>query len=306
MTVRNVPVAETRFLLREEGSGPGTPIVLLHGVPETSSVWNAVAPALAQGRRVLAPDLPGLGGSAYSGPYDVPSVVGQLMALLDAELPDQRIDLVGHDWGGSLALAMVGAYPERFRSLVVANAPYRKVPALRAAHIPLFAVPLVPEAIFRLGGKRVVDLMFNIGWKASTRPDQEAMAEYTAAYTDPGRVSAMLGYYRAVARPTIAAAVRRKTPSTPPTIKAERMLVLWGAADPVLPVWVGESVVKDLGPECAMVTVPGAGHFVIEEAPEIVLETLQRMLADERVPEAPAAPKKKAAPRKKAVRPESS
>jgi pimeloyl-ACP methyl ester carboxylesterase len=280
MSVRNVPVAETRFLLREHGSGPGTPIVLLHGVPETSSVWSAVAPALADGRRVLCPDLPGLGGSSYSGPFDVPSVVGQLMALLDAELPEQRIDLVGHDWGGSLALAMVGARPDRFRSLAVANAPYRKLPVLRAAHIPVFALPVVPELAFRLGGKRVVDLMFSIGWKASRELDPELRAEYTAAYTDPGKVTAMLGYYRAAARPKLMAAVRREKPSASPRIWAERMLVLWGAADPVLPVWVGESVQKDLGPECAMVTVPGAGHFVIEEAPEIVLETLQRLLAD--------------------------
>jgi pimeloyl-ACP methyl ester carboxylesterase len=56
------------------------------------------------------------------------------------------------------------------------------------------------------------------------------------------------------------------------------MLVLWGAADPVLPISVGESIVRDLGPTCAMVTVPGAGHFVIEEAPEVVRETLSRFL----------------------------
>jgi pimeloyl-ACP methyl ester carboxylesterase len=58
------------------------------------------------------------------------------------------------------------------------------------------------------------------------------------------------------------------------------MLVLWGAADGVLPVSVGESIVKDLGSRCEMVTVPGAGHFVIEEAPDVVRETLSRFLAD--------------------------
>jgi pimeloyl-ACP methyl ester carboxylesterase len=58
------------------------------------------------------------------------------------------------------------------------------------------------------------------------------------------------------------------------------MLVLWGAADPALPISVGESIVKDLGSSCAMITVPGAGHFVIEEAPEVVRETLTRFLAE--------------------------
>ncbi|MDX6218871.1 MAG: hypothetical protein QOJ48_552 [Frankiales bacterium] len=278
--VRNVPVAETRFLVREHGGGDGTPAVLLHGVPETSSAWNDIAPGLAEGRRVLCPDLPGLGGSAYSGPFDVPSVTAQLMALLDAELPGQRVDLVGHDWGGSIALAMVGAHPDRFRSLVVANAPFRKVPALRAAHIPFFALPIAPELLFRLGGPRVVDLMLTAAWKSDRSLAPEVHAEYVAAYTDPGKVKAMLGYYRGVARPRAAALLTRRSSPHPPKTRAERMLVLWGAADPVLPVWVGESVQKDLGADCRMITVPGAGHYVLEEAPEVCLEALQELLAE--------------------------
>jgi pimeloyl-ACP methyl ester carboxylesterase len=282
MTVHNVAVADTRFLLREEGEGDGTPVLLLHGVPQTSSVWRDVAPVLAKGgRRVLAPDLPGLGGSAYSGPYDVPSVVTQIAALLDEELPGRRVDVVGHDWGGSVALALAGAHPDRVRRLCVANTVYRHVNLLRAPHIPFFALPLGPEALFRLGGARVVDTMLRLGWKSEVRLDPETKAEYVAAYSEPDKVHAMLGYYRAATRPRVAAALRlRDRPASPPRVEAEEMLVLWGAADNVLPVSVGESIVKDLGSRCAMVTVPGAGHFVIEEAPDVVRETLNRFLAD--------------------------
>jgi pimeloyl-ACP methyl ester carboxylesterase len=278
-TVRNVPVAETRFLLREHGSGDGTPVVLLHGVPETSSAWHGIAPGLADGRRVLCPDLPGLGGSAYSGPYDIPLLVEQLMALLEHEVPGGRVDLVGHDWGGRLALAMVAAHPDRFRSLVVVNAPHHKLPVLRAAHIPFFALPVVPELLFRLGGAHVVDFMLRAAWKSDRTLDAEVKAEYTAAYTDPGRVKAMLGYYRAAVRPQAAGLLTRKE-HEPARVRAERMLVLWGAADPVLPISVGESVTKDLGADCQMITVPGAGHFVLEEAPEVCLEAIRDLLAD--------------------------
>lgn len=272
--VRNVPVAETNFLLRSYGEGPGVPVLLLHGVPETSSCWRDVAPQLAVGRRVLCPDLPGLGGSTYTGPYDVPALVTQLAALVEAEVPGGRVDVVGHDWGGSLALGLTGRRPELVRRLCVANAPYREVPLLRAAHISFFALPLAPELLFRLGGHRVVDAMLELAWKAPTRLEPEVRAEYAAAYTDPTRVKAMLGYYRATARPKLRQALTRsKTPGSP-RVTAERMLVLWGAADPVLPVSVGESVVRDLGPSCSMVTVPGAGHFVIEEAPGVVTATL--------------------------------
>jgi pimeloyl-ACP methyl ester carboxylesterase len=282
MTVRNVAVAETRFLVREEGDGDGTPVLLLHGVPQTSSVWRDVAPVLAKGgRRVLAPDLPGLGGSAYAGPYDVPSVVTQVVALLDEELPGQRVDVVGHDWGGSVALGLTGAHPDRVRRLCVANTVYRHVNLLRAPHIPFFSLPLAPEVLFRLGGARIVESVLRLGWKSDATLDPEARAEYVAAYSEPDKVRAMLGYYRAASRPRVAAALHlRDRPARPPRVEAEEMLVLWGAADGVLPVSVGESIVKDLGPRCAMVTVPGAGHFVIEEAPDVVRETLSRFLAD--------------------------
>ena len=310
MSVRNVPVADTRFLLREQGTGDGVPVLLLHGVPETSSVWREVAPALAVGRRVLAPDLPGLGGSSYRGPYDVPSVVAQLAALLEAEVPGRRVDVVGHDWGGSVALGLAGLRPDLVRRLAVANAPYRHVNLLRAAHIPFFALPAVPELLFQLGGRRVVDAMFALAWKSDAELDPEVRAEYTAAYTDPAKVSAMLGYYRAAVRPKLAALVgRADRPDGPPRVHAEKMLVLWGALDPVLPVSTGESVVKDLGPACAMVTIPGAGHFVIEEATAAVIEILTDFLADDAGTPVATAPVKvpakkvpaKKAPAKKAL-----
>ncbi len=313
MTVHNVTVADTRFLVREEGSGDGTPVLLLHGVPETSTVWRDVAPALAQGRRVIAPDLPGLGGSAYTGPYDVPSVVRQLVALLDHLVPGQRVDVVGHDWGGSVALGLAGSAPEKVRRLAVANAPYRKVNLLRAAHIPLFTLPVAPELLFRLGGARIIDTMFALAWKAKdVTLDPEAKAEYVAAYTDPARVSAMLGYYRAATRPKLMAALNRTPLAGAPRVSAEKMLVLWGAADPVLTVAIAESVVKDLGSACQLVTIPGAGHYVIEEAPALVLDVLQDFLA-EPVTTAPVkrtaarkAPAKKATAQKETGSPEAS
>jgi pimeloyl-ACP methyl ester carboxylesterase len=290
-----VTVADTRFLLREEGSGDGVPVLLLHGVPETSSVWRDVAPRLATGRRVLAPDLPGLGGSSYAGPYDVPSLVRQLAALLAAEVGGP-VDVVGHDWGGSLALGLAGARPDLVRRLCVANAPYRQVPLHRAVHIPFFALPVAPELLFRLGGRRVVDLMLKLAWRAPTPLDAERRSEYQAAYTAPANVSAMLGYYRAAVRGRV-----RRTGEGAPRVQAQKMLVLWGALDPVLPLLTGESVVRDLGADCVMVTVPGAGHFVVEEAPEVVADVLVDFLADDQ-PDQPVQPApRKRAPRKKAV-----
>ena len=123
--------------------------------------------------------------------------------------------------------------------------------------------------------------------------DPEALAEYRAAYSRPAVYSAALGYYRAAARPRIAALLRRGE-ALPPraALDVEGELVLWGAQDPVLPVSTGEGVVRDLGADCVMVTVPGAGHFVVEEAPDVVADVLLDFLADEETPAppVPAAP----------------
>ncbi len=306
--VRTVQAAQTSFLLREhpDGSTASTPVLLLHGVPETASCWKQVAPHLAAGRRVLAPDLPGLGGSSYPGPFDVASLVSQLAALVENEVPGGRVDVVGHDWGGSLALALAGARPELVRRLVVVNAPYRQVPLLRAAYIPFLALPVAPELLFKLGGRRVVDAVFATVWKSSTSLDEESRAEYWAAYTDPVKIAAMLGYYRAATRPRLARLVLREGVPVPKRrrVQAEKALVLWGAADPILPVSLGEGVVRDLGADCVMVTVPGAGHFVIEEAPEVVTRVLLDFLADETTPAvAPAAPPEKAAKEHEPIEP---
>ena len=299
-SVRVVHAGRTAFLLREQpctASAPSTPVLLLHGVPETSSLWRDLAPRLAAGRRVLAPDLPGLGGSTYTGPYDVASLVAELAAFVETEVPGGRVDVVGHDWGGSLALGLSASRPDLVRRLVVANAPFREVPVLRAAHVPFFALPVAPELVFRLGGRRVVDLMLRAAWRSSTVLDPESRAEYQAAYSAPHHVNAMLGYYRAAARPKIFAALTRRTPAGLPRVRPEKALVLWGALDPVLPVSIGEGVVRDLGADCVMVTVPGAGHFVIEEAPDVVAQVLLNFLADERIPPPVSdPPPKKASP----------
>lgn len=294
--VRTVTAGSTSFLLREQPGGAGTPVLLLHGVPETASAWSDLAPRLAGTRRVLAPDLPGLGGSTFTGPYDVPTLVGELAALVESEVPGGRVDVVGHDWGGSLALGLAGARPDLVRRLVVANAPYRAVP-LRALHIPFFALPVLPELLMKVAGRRVVDAAFALGWKAESPLDGESLAEYRASYSRTSVAQAMLGYYRAATRPRIARALTPGGEKTPvPRVRAEKALVLWGAADPILPIGTGEAVVRDLGADCVMVTVPGAGHFVIEEAPDVVADVLLDFLAGDGAP----APAVHAAPPEKA------
>ncbi|MEO6714200.1 MAG: alpha/beta hydrolase [Mycobacteriales bacterium] len=259
------------------------PTLLLHGVPETAMCWRDLMPALATDRIVLAPDLKGLGKSEVRGPYDSATMADELAALVLHEV-DGKVDIVGHDWGGRLALAIARARPDLVRRLVIINAPYREIKLHRAPHVAAFALPGLPEVIFRLTGERLVRALLHAGWRSETPLDEEVAQHYAATYAEPERTAAMLGYYRAAARPAMATAIRklaRRAPAQkrPPVhLAVERSLVIWGADDPVLPISVGESVVRDLGSSASMVTLPGVGHFAPEEAPDIVVPTVAQFL----------------------------
>jgi pimeloyl-ACP methyl ester carboxylesterase len=298
--VTGLPGAECRQVavegvrLRVYRAGPqavslgaaGRPVLLLHGIPQTAAVWRSLLPALAADRVVVAPDLKGLGGSEVAGPYDVPTLVRELAALALHEV-DGEFDLVGHDWGGSLALALAATRPDLVRRVVVINAPYRYIDYRRAAYIPFFALPAVPELAFALGGRDLVRRMIRHAWCTDPPLDRETLEHYAAAYTDPARISAMLGYYRAAVRGRLRtvpgqlrrrAAGRRRPVEETRLRSPERTLVLWGAADPVLPVSVGEAVVRDLGADVELVSLPGVGHFVPEEAPGLAREIIEAFL----------------------------
>jgi haloacetate dehalogenase len=282
-TSRTVAVDGVRFHLRTAGPArkrKTTPTLLLHGVPQTSATWEPLMADLAKDRVVLAPDLKGLGESEAKGPYDIPTLVAELAALVLHEV-DGQVDVVGHDWGGSLAIALAGARPDVVRRIVVISGPYREIDFTRAWYMGVAALPMLPEIAFRLGGDQIVRKVYDVCWKAGGAPPR--LDEYVAAYAPPERWGAMLSYYRDNVRPRAARAVssllRGEKPRTGlPKAKVERALVVWGTEDPPMPLSVGEAVVRDLGPQATMVTVPGAGHWPHEEAPEVVLPAVTEFL----------------------------
>ncbi|MEP6462439.1 MAG: alpha/beta hydrolase [Frankiaceae bacterium] len=279
---RQVAVEGVRFRLYRggpAGTASARPVLLLHGVPQTALVWRSLLPQLAVDRVVLAPDLKGLGDSEVAGPYDVPTLVRELAALVLHEV-DGEIDVVGHDWGGSLGLALAAGRPDLVRRLVVINASYRHIDYRRAFYIPFFALPVAPEIAFALGGRELVRRMIRYAWCSEPPLDRDVLEHYATAYADPARVGAMLGYYRAVVRSRVAGLPRKLTgsPAGQPHRLRQQTLVLWGAADPVLPLSVAESVVRDVGAGAELVVLPGVGHFSPEEAPDLVNETVGAFL----------------------------
>ena len=101
------------------GSGDGVPVLLLHGFGADLNSWMFTQPALAEGRRTFALDLPGHGGSSKDvGAGDAARFTDAVEAAL-AALEIERVHLVGHSMGGAVAVSLAARRPERVATLTL-------------------------------------------------------------------------------------------------------------------------------------------------------------------------------------------
>lgn len=269
------------FRLRRAGRGPA--LLLLHGHPQTHAMWHAVAPRLAGRFTVICPDLPGYGGSRRHLAADAEggtgrAMAGHLLGLMTA-LGHERFGVAGHDRGGRVAYRMALEAPARVDRLAVLDIVPVPAPVERADMAFALATYRMfwfaqthpkPEALFQSrpgdwfagslpGGERaevfhpaaVADYVARVA-------DAEAMAALDAAYRQATERDAMLD------RMDRAAGHRIGCPT----------LVLWGVAgtiggwyDPVA-LW-SEHVAGEVSGRAVE-----AGHFLAEEQPALVAETL--------------------------------
>lgn len=261
--------------VRVIGSGPS--VLLLHGFPDSSLGFRELCEALAaQGFRAIAPDLRGYGLSHK------PSGVAQYRssALLEdiAELVrwtgDERVAIVGHDWGGTLAYCFAAEHPERVSRLVVINAAHpesyaralqRGSQLLRSWYFLFFQLRGIAEW--------VVTRRWVFRWllhKLVAKPLLLSAATVDAARREllrPGAARAALNYYRAALRWPIRCRSQIVTPT----------LVLWGDRDPAF----APGVLADLPARVEQVAVEHlaeAGHFAHWDDPERVASAVGAFL----------------------------
>lgn len=277
-----VPGGSTRFFVRVLGSPPWREVdaaaerddelcVLLHGWPQDGSAWRRVAPLLADaGYRVACPDLKGFGRSdAPRRGYDAQTLADEVSQLI-RNLHARKAVLVGHDWGGAVALATAFRHPGRVRALVLASTPFRQLDLRAAWHIPLINVPLLPEVIFGAAGGPILRRAIRYAAQVQEPFTDEVLDTYVTATST--RHAAWMAYYRTLSRQVLVSWAGRRVRTRlgvasggGPNRLRVPATVVWGEQDPVTPVHLAGRVAHDL--DARLVTLPGVGHFVAEEDP---------------------------------------
>lgn len=280
VTHRDVDAGGVRLHVAEAGDGP--PLVLLHGWPQHWWSWRHLIPRLAESYRLLAPDLRGWGWSAApSGDYAKATFADDILMLLDAEGLD-RVRIVGHDWGGYAGFLLAMEHPERVERFVALDIapPWPGPPRPRNLGLPLFASYQMLLATPGLGprtmmsGRGFIRTMIRLGSGPMANWRREELDVYADVLLDPARAEASSACYRTFLTRELPATVRRGDRSGELQVPT---LLAMGQASPLRRV-LHPRPARNLLVE----TIPRAGHFLSEEAPDQVLGLAEPFLADGR------------------------
>jgi pimeloyl-ACP methyl ester carboxylesterase len=268
---RAVTLHGHRVFYRFGGDGPL--LVLLHGIGGSSETWLDVLPILARRYSVLAPDLLGHGQSAKPrADYSVGAHASVLRDLLTA-LGHQRGTLVGHSFGGGIAMQFAYQFPGMVERLIlVASGGLGKEVhlSLRAAALPgaEYVLPFLCSPFVRNLGDAVAGALTRAGVRAA--PDMEefwlsfrslSSREARAAFLHTARAVIDMGGQR------INAADRIYLAKHAPT------LLLWGERDPIIPLEHGR-VAEQLIEGSRLVTFPRSGHFPHRDEPRAFADAI--------------------------------
>ncbi|MEV3985694.1 alpha/beta hydrolase [Nonomuraea sp. NPDC049758] len=281
---RRVTVADGVTLHAAVG-GSGSPIVLLHGFPQTHLMWRHVAADLATDHTVICPDLRGYGASdkpAETGPdvYSKRTMAADVVALA-AALGHERFALAGHDRGALVAFRAGLDHPAAITHLACLDVlptldmwdVMRGVTAAVGFHLYLMAQPPgLPEQL--IGASP--DAFFGHFLDLWTNDPAAIPAEVRAAYLDACRaaVPSIVADYRASAgidvehdRADLAAGNRLSMPVT--VLQQD-----WGAALG----YDAAAVWRAWAPDLRHDTVT-SGHFMAEESPAEIARALRELVA---------------------------
>lgn len=261
-------------------AGPenGPVLLLIHGYPEISIAWRrTIEPLVAQGFRLVIPDLRGAGGSARpAGGYDKKTMAGDLAGVLDSLGVNHPVNVVGHDIGAMVAYAFARRFPERTERLAILASPVPGTDVFDEAsrdgtkvwHYYFHQAPDLPEALTQGREALYLERYYHDMAVAPYSIDNETFETYVRFYSQPGGMRAGFEFYRAFPRD---GADNRRWQGEQGRLTMP-VLALAGSSSRYAKLL--EPMMREVAENVSFVPVPGAGHWLPEENPEVVTKAL--------------------------------
>ena len=261
--LESATVVDLTFDVRTLGPVDGAPVMLLHGFPETSLSWSAVAPLLAEaGYRVIAPDQRGYSPGARPtdvADYAIEHLVDDVLGLADA-FDLGEFHLVGHDWGAAVGWAVAAHHGDRLRTLTAVSVP----------HLASYNAALRDDTdqqersayigLLRIEGKAEEVLAEDDGRRLRSMYGGKVPPTHVDAYVDlllqPDALTATISWYRAMT----AALADLPSVSVPTTY-------VWSDGDPAIGRASAEGCEAHVTGPFTFIEMPGVSHWIPEEAP---------------------------------------
>jgi len=265
---KTVEIDGLKIFYREAGP-PGAPtVLLLHGFPASSRMFEPLIPLLADRYHVIAPDYPGFGHSDAPPPDKFTYTFANITTVIDKLTQTLRLStyaLYVTDYGGAIGMRLATAHPERVRAIIVQNA---------AVHDDALADPRWASRKAYWADRAAHEEQFRKGMLAaegararhvgsSPHPDRYDPDQWDAevAYMNkPGTVEIALDLFYDY-RTNVAA-----FPAWQDYLRAHKppLLVVWGKYDPVFALGEATAFRREL-PKVE-IHVIAAGHFAFDEA----------------------------------------
>jgi haloalkane dehalogenase len=253
---------------RESGPADAPAVLLVHGWPYSSYMWEPVIERLgAEGLRAVAPDLAGFGDSEPDPPGTWERHADSLERLRGA-LGLGRVALVGHDWGLSIALRWSAAHRDAVRALVLTNGGAALVEGRWHPVAEDMRAPGEGEAFMRYLNRQ----LFDAGLRQVSRGmTAAARDEYYKCVSDATRRQCVLDLFRSAEPSELASYVDE------PARLGVPALVLWGAHDDLAGMSVAEHFHR-ITPGSRLVVLEHAGHALCDDAPEATASEIAAFL----------------------------
>jgi pimeloyl-ACP methyl ester carboxylesterase len=263
-------------------TGQGPLVVMVHGFPDYWYSWREQIKALKDRFTVVAMDQRGYNKSDQPegvAAYAMPNLVADVAAVIRAE-GASKATVVGHDWGGAVAWQVAFALPQMVENLVILNLPHPNGMAREMAGNEEQQRNSAYARRFIEGSAADPKILGGYPMTAQTLAnwvkDPAAKQHYEKAFTRSS-FAAMLNFYKAnYPRPGSESAV---APTAPPPALTMPALIFHGLEDTALHSDALNNTWDWSEKDVTIVAVPGAGHFVQQDAPVLVSQTMRWWLS---------------------------